>query len=234
VARDAAPCAHVILQDGLCEVADAWLDPCFADSPLVVGEPHIRFYAGWPLCLADGARVGTLCVMDHRPRRLDAMQREVLAQLATAAARALEGRRALRVQRRLCEQAVHAAAVLHNSLDAIVSLRLDGTVTHWSAAAARLFGHEPAQMCGQLIARIVPPDASTSTATSPRCWRAIPRACATTPSHAGGRDAGRRHRLLRGQGKQPQPRAPVARQRRDAVHAQRRDAAGGPVGAGAG
>ena len=88
-ARDVAFCHHAILSDELLEVHDATLDLRFAGSPLVTGRPDIRFYAGQPLRLPDGHRVGTLCVMDRQPRRLSDQQREVLACLAQAAARLL-------------------------------------------------------------------------------------------------------------------------------------------------
>ena len=50
-------------------IQDLSQDPRFADNPFVVGEPHLRFYAGVPVALADGVNVGTLCVLDHVPRR---------------------------------------------------------------------------------------------------------------------------------------------------------------------
>jgi diguanylate cyclase (GGDEF)-like protein/PAS domain S-box-containing protein len=90
--REAAFCAHTILGDDLFEVADATLDPRFADNPLVVGSPRIRFYAGAPIRISGGQKVGTLCVIDQRPRELDDDQRRILANLATVAARALEAR----------------------------------------------------------------------------------------------------------------------------------------------
>ncbi|MEK8051884.1 EAL domain-containing protein [Ideonella sp. DXS22W] len=101
--RDQAFCAHAVLDDALMEVPDARDDPRFAHNPLVVGEPNIRFYAGSPLRLSDGARVGTLCVIDRQPRALDARQRAVLDHLALAAARALEHRRAVRLQQQLLQ-----------------------------------------------------------------------------------------------------------------------------------
>jgi diguanylate cyclase (GGDEF)-like protein/PAS domain S-box-containing protein len=155
--RELAFCAHAILQDGIFEVADARLDPRFEDNGLVTGEPNIRFYAGASLRLSDGSHAGTLCVIDRQPRQLNAKQREVLSHLAAAAERALEGRRALLAERELRETASRAAAVLHNSLDAIVTLSLDGTVSHWNAAAQRLFGYSPAEMLGQPVAKLVPP-----------------------------------------------------------------------------
>ncbi len=91
--REQAFCAHAILQDGIFEVADATADPRFADNPLVIGAPDIRFYAGAPLRLADGQAVGTLCVIDRKARTLTATQRQILRHLGDAAARALETRR---------------------------------------------------------------------------------------------------------------------------------------------
>jgi len=155
--RELAFCAHAILDEGIFEVPDATLDPRFSDNPLVTGSPDIRFYAGVTLRLSDGAHVGTLCVIDREPRQLDAKQREVLSHLATAAVRALEGRRALLAERELRETASQAAAVLQNSLDAIATLSLDGAVTHWNAAAQRLFGYSPAEMLGQPVAKLAPP-----------------------------------------------------------------------------
>ncbi len=96
--RDVAFCAHTILGRDVMEVADATRDERFADNALVTGAPDIRFYAGAPLRLSDGSQVGSLCVIDRQPRQLDEQQRQILCSLAQAAASALEGFRARRLQ----------------------------------------------------------------------------------------------------------------------------------------
>ena len=81
-ARDVGFCSHAILESAPFVVNDALLDERFADNPVVIGEPNVRFYAGIPLHGPDGARVGALCVVDMRPRRLNAAQLKMLQDLA--------------------------------------------------------------------------------------------------------------------------------------------------------
>src|ERR1700736_1840836 len=80
--REAAFCAHTILQDDVLVVQDARNDPRFVDNPLVVGSPQSRFYAGSPVRLEDGSCVGSLCVIDRAPRKLSPEQLDILRQLA--------------------------------------------------------------------------------------------------------------------------------------------------------
>jgi diguanylate cyclase (GGDEF)-like protein len=78
-------CAHAILGDDTLVVRDARADDRFHDNPLVTGEPFIRFYAGHPLRAPDGSNVGTLCVIDTRPRRPRPAVLEALRDLAAIA-----------------------------------------------------------------------------------------------------------------------------------------------------
>ncbi len=71
-------CAHTIMSPELFVVPDASQDPRFAANPLVVGEPHIRFYAGAPLVAPNGHILGALCVLDQVPRQLSGDQLESL------------------------------------------------------------------------------------------------------------------------------------------------------------
>ncbi len=91
--REVAFCAHAILQNGPFIVQDATKDRRLADSALVTGEPHIRFYAGIPLVNPQGLALGTLCVIDHQPRRLSAAQQKALEALSRQVMALLELRR---------------------------------------------------------------------------------------------------------------------------------------------
>lgn len=83
--RDISFCGHTILGEQILLVCDAELDERFCDNPLVTGEPGIRFYAGCPLTVANGSRLGTLCLIDVKPRNLDDEERELLRDLARMA-----------------------------------------------------------------------------------------------------------------------------------------------------
>jgi GAF domain-containing protein len=79
--RDVSFCAHAVHARATLLVPDALQDPRFHDNPIVLGAPHIRFYAGAPLTLRSGAVVGTLCVLDTRVRSFDAVDRSILESL---------------------------------------------------------------------------------------------------------------------------------------------------------
>lgn len=92
--RDESMCGHAILQPSrVMVVEDASKDERFHDNPVVVGEPHVRFYAGAPLLSNDGFPLGTLCVFGPRPQRLGDQQEQALSALSRQVMLVMELRR---------------------------------------------------------------------------------------------------------------------------------------------
>lgn len=162
--RELAFCAHAILDGEVLEVGDACADPRFAGNPLVTGEPGIRFYAGAPIELPGGVRLGTLCVIDRQPRRLDPAQREQLRELAAAAAQALELREQA-LASALAARSRHEAELTGHvqSLNSVLD-QLPAAVSVWSrdmrnvyanAELARWMGTTPQALAGCSIDAVV-------------------------------------------------------------------------------
>ena len=93
--RDIAFCSTAILQPDVFVVPDALADDRFRNNPLVVSDPHIRFYAGAPLVNEEGYALGTLCVVDRAPRELAPDQEEAVKALSRLGLAQLEFRRHL-------------------------------------------------------------------------------------------------------------------------------------------
>ncbi|MEA5449715.1 EAL domain-containing protein [Leptolyngbya sp. CCNP1308] len=113
IPREWAFCAHAILQSQPLIIENALLDERFAQNPLVVGEPHIRFYAGFPLIIADGYPLGTLCVIDQQPRQLDSEQLEALRILSRQVVAQLD----LRYGHRVLQQTLKDRTDIEFTLD---------------------------------------------------------------------------------------------------------------------
>ena len=98
--RNVSFCGHaILLEHGELIVEDALLDPRFVDNPLVTGAPHIRFYAGIPIRLSDRTLpIGTLCVIDHKPRVLSANKIAGLVALGKILESYIENKRLTRAQ----------------------------------------------------------------------------------------------------------------------------------------
>lgn len=134
--RRTAFCGHTILGEQPLVVADAALDPRFADNPHVTGAPHVRFYAGVPLKTGDGHNIGTVCAIDTKPRAFGAREVAVLKELAALAMKHLESRRLAEIDELtgvLSRRAFHtqgaravALAVRHQYNLSLVAFDLDG------------------------------------------------------------------------------------------------------------
>lgn len=138
-----AICAHAILSDGYFEVNDTLADPRTADNPLVAAADGARFYAGAALVSPEGLPLGTLCVLDHKPRQLTDLQRETLQVLARQVMAQLEMRRALAAAEALRHEVDHRVKNSLQSLSALAGIK---------ARFAR--SDEARQALGQLQKRI--------------------------------------------------------------------------------
>lgn len=109
-------CAHAISQYEFFEISDLAADPRFAQNPLVTGEPFVRFYGGAVLRTSEGIALGTVCVLDRKPRKLSEGQRGFLKGLARQTMALLELRRALRQSLEIAERQAHLMAVAGHDL----------------------------------------------------------------------------------------------------------------------
>jgi GAF domain-containing protein len=147
--REQGLCAHAIQRDAPLAVRDARQDRRFAGHALVRGAPAIRFYAGVPLVLPGGARIGTLCVMDRQVRELGAEPLRQLEALAQVAVQALQMRCHL-MEHALTVRSAHAAqleesearhrAILDAQSELVSQARADGTLIYVNPAYAQHFG----------------------------------------------------------------------------------------------
>jgi PAS domain S-box-containing protein len=148
--REIAFCAHAILSDNILEVPDAQADARFAENPLVLGDPNIRFYAGVPLVTGGGEKLGTLCVIDRKPRHLSDEQRASLRAIADALMEQFETRRA-------------TLRLFDSSQTELYHFDLASKhVTFASSAACKNLGYTPRELSGLPIAQLLPALAKTS------------------------------------------------------------------------
>lgn len=164
--RNVAFCDHAIRRDSLLEVPDALLDARFATNPLVLGDPHVRFYAGAPLIMSGGERIGTLCVIDHTARQLSAHQSAMLVHLARVAVQALEMRRSTIEQcaavasarsQAVAESEARLRAILDVQADLVAQATADGVILYANPAYASFFGRSVATIVGTNLYDYVDP-----------------------------------------------------------------------------
>ncbi len=133
--REIAFCAHGILKNELMEVNDATQDNRFYDNPLVTGDLGIKFYAGIPLTTSDGFNLGTLCVIDTKPKVLSDYQKEALKTLGKQVIAQLELRYKL-----------HLLSTKQN--------QLESTIETLNETRNKLIETERVASLGQLVAGI--------------------------------------------------------------------------------
>jgi PAS domain S-box-containing protein len=154
-ARDISFCGHVVSEDAPLVVRDASRDERFMDNPLVTGPVGIRFYAGFPLRTSDGFVLGSLCAIDTRPHEPAAADLDLLDLLARQTVDQLE----LRYKAHLLgEQGLRFRSVLQTATDAIIAIDEGGWIEQVNPAAERMFGYSSAELLGQNIRLLMPPE----------------------------------------------------------------------------
>ncbi|MCL6328489.1 GGDEF and EAL domain-containing protein [Pectobacterium carotovorum subsp. carotovorum] len=152
--RDISFCAHTILKKKIMVVHDALKDARFKNNPLVVGVPYIRFYAGIPLMTPSGHAIGTLCIIDLKPRTTFTKRDEHnLHDLASLVMDKLEMRR-LELARKASQ--VRFENIANTSPDTILCVNEKGMITFWNTAAEHMLEYTDEEIIGRSINTIVP------------------------------------------------------------------------------
>lgn len=149
-------CGHALHAEETLVVPDATRDPRFADNPMVIGPPYIRFYAGRYLCGPDGQRVGAFCIKDHQARELTDEEIRTLEDLAAWAELELNRHElglaldSLADAGRQLKQAYRLQqAILDGVSHLVISTNVNGTITLLNAAAERSLGHHAGEVVGK-------------------------------------------------------------------------------------
>lgn len=155
--RDISFCGHAILQKEPLVIPDAKADPRFHDNPLVTKEPHIRFYAGYPLAGPNGHNVGTFCLAAPFPRHLSEREMQLFSEMAVlveqevnlvdliaAQREVLETKnRLVESQRRIAKELLEAASYVRSMLPAPMAspVRTDWEFASSSQLGGDFFGY---------------------------------------------------------------------------------------------
>lgn len=148
--RGVSFCGHAIVNDGPLIVPDAKADERFVDNPLVVGPPHIRFYAGFPLKGPGGHKIGTLCVADSNPRAFSDRDRALMTELAEMAEYELNLVTAIEAQRRYMQTQQHLNRELRDAAEYVRS-QLPEPLDHDRGVSADYVYISSSQLGGDML-----------------------------------------------------------------------------------
>jgi diguanylate cyclase (GGDEF)-like protein/PAS domain S-box-containing protein len=149
--RDDAFCAHALFDTAPLIVEDALNDIRFAYNPYVVGAPHVRFYAGAPLTTREGYALGTLCIIDRKPRVLSVEESATLSSLAAVVVDLVEARLGYR-SREMFEKVTTVSPNVMYLFDLAEKKNL------WANRRfIELVGYEPSSVGTELVERVFHP-----------------------------------------------------------------------------
>lgn len=153
--REISFCAHALQhREGIFVIPDALKDERFRHNPVVLGTPFVRFYAGHPLVAPGGEKLGTICLIDVKPRDdFGTAERHLLSDLAALVMDRMELHR-LDYAKSISQARFENIAA--TSPDAIVCSDANGAITFWNSAAEKLFGYTPEEIA-QLPSSVIVP-----------------------------------------------------------------------------
>lgn len=154
--RNISFCGHAILGREIFCVQDTHCDPRFADNPLVTGPPRIRFYAGAPLTVNGAQRIGTLCIIDSRPRDFSAKEREFLRHMADWVQDELGMVRLGEATAIVQEHKSRLSAIVNNIVDGIVTLDPSGIIETINPMGAEIFAYPANELVGKEFGHLLP------------------------------------------------------------------------------
>jgi PAS domain S-box-containing protein len=144
--RDISFCGHAILQSEVFEVSNAIQDARFQDNPLVLGPPNIRFYAGYPLTIDGGFKIGTLCIIDTEPRKLSKENKEELKSFAGLIQDHLNKK----------DRESHIEKLIDQSVDSYFEIDMDQKFIYVNAFGASMLGYKKEELIGSKLNLILP------------------------------------------------------------------------------
>ena len=148
--RDISFCGHAIHQKDIFIINEPSLDERFKGNPLTTGYPHIRFYAGTPLITPEGHAIGTLCVIDQKPRELSEDQKRFLKILSEQVIAQLELKKSLdETKKNIKELQEVTKIVLEQKKELIRSEKL-ATIGKIAAGVSHEINNPLAIICGKV------------------------------------------------------------------------------------
>lgn len=155
--RSISFCGHAIHHDSPFVISNALADARFDDNPLVTGPLQLRFYAGMPLKSTNGRALGTLCLIDRKPRQLSGDELVMLTDLGAWAERELNLREIEEASQVAERAARRLRVVLDSSSDAIIAVDDDLAIHTFNRTAEQMFGMPSRHMLGMPLRRVLPP-----------------------------------------------------------------------------
>lgn len=149
-------CGHAILRNEIFYIPDTLEDIRFSDNPLVLGEPFIRSYVGVPLLEPDGFKIGTLCIIDSKPRNFTDEQLESLKDIAACIQRELRRFSLVQAAQAVMDGEASLHAVFEAVMDGILTIDQEGIIQQVNPAGLELFGYSENELLQQNVKILMP------------------------------------------------------------------------------